>query len=115
MSGSLTVTAFEGAARSVGATAVAAARSKHASVTLSATSAGSQIWAVGRDADRATPHVVDPGQTMVHEFTDATNRETFWVQKLNESTSGPGPVILGATTARPNSWQLAAVEIRPAG
>src|SRR5207253_4300132 len=79
-SGGITVAAFRGAAAAVGATAVASAASGAPQVPVTATKAGSLLWAVGQDPDRAAPRTPLGGQSVVHESLGLMGGGTAWVQ-----------------------------------
>ena len=83
---SLTVVAFRGAS-GVGATGTANAATGAPTVSLTTTRAGSWVFGVGNDWDRAATRTVGAGQTMVHQWVDSTTGDTYWTQ----STSAPTP------------------------
>ena len=109
---SLTVVAFRGAA-GVGASAVANGATGAPSVTLNATTAGSFVYGVGNDWDRAVARVLGPGQTMVHQWLDTASGDTYWVQALSTSVTAPAQVRLNDTSPTTDRWNMAAVEIVP--
>jgi VCBS repeat-containing protein len=109
---SLTVVAFRGAA-GVGASAAANGATGAPSVTLNATTAGSFVYGVGNDWDRAVARVLGPGQTMVHQWLDTASGDTYWVQALSTPVTAPGPVRLNDTSPTTDRWNMAAVEIVP--
>jgi hypothetical protein len=109
---SLTVMAFRGAA-GVGATAGASGATGAPSVSLTATRAGSAVFAVGNDWDKASLRTLGPNQVMVHQWVDTHVGDTFWVQALASATSAAGPVTLNDTLPTTDRWNLAAVEILP--
>jgi chitodextrinase len=113
--GSITVVAFSGADLVVdGPVATANAASGAPSVSLTATRAGSQVWGVGNDWDRATARTVGAGQTKVDEFL-ASVGDTMWVQRQTAAVPLGGTLVTLNDTAPTNDrWNLAAVEVLPA-
>jgi hypothetical protein len=113
--GSISVAAFSGADLAEdGATAAAGASSGAPSVSLTTTRAGSWIWGVGNDWDRATSRTVGPEQTKVDEFL-ASVGDTMWVQRRNAPTpSGGTQVALNDTAPTGDRWNMAAIEVLPA-
>jgi Domain of unknown function (DUF1929)/Bacterial Ig domain len=113
--GSITVVALTGADLVAnGATVAASAATGAPSVSLATTRAGSWVWAVGNDWDRATARTVGSGQTKVDEFL-APAGDTLWVQRLTAPTPLPGTTVTVNDTAPTNDrWNLAAVEVLPA-
>lgn len=113
--GSITVVAFTGADQVVdGSTAAASAFTGAPSVSLTTTRAGSWVWGVGNDWDRATARTVGVNQTKVDEFL-ASVGDTMWVQRQTSATPISGtrvPLINTAPTT--DSWNLAAIEVLPA-
>jgi fibronectin type 3 domain-containing protein len=113
--GSITVVSFTGANLVVdGSAATAGAASGAPSVSLTASRAGSQIWGVGNDWDRATARTVGSGQTKVDEFL-ASVGDTMWVQRQTAATALPGSIAtLNDTAPTSDRWNMAAVEVIPA-
>jgi hypothetical protein len=100
-------------AAGVGAVAHANAPGGGPSVTLTPTSAGSLVFAVGNDWNGSVPRVLGPNQSMVHEFFFPGN-DTFWVQRLDGTVAAAGtPVTLNATEPTDHIWNFAAIEIVP--
>lgn len=114
--GSLTVAAFTGADTATnGATASSSATTGAPSVSLTTTKAGSWVWGVGEDWDRAVTHTPAAGQTIVDQFL-APSGDTFWTQRQTATTPASGASVPISDTAPTNDrWDLAAIEIRPAG
>jgi hypothetical protein len=114
--GSITVAAFAGADTTTnGAVASSAAATGAPSVSLTTTKAGSWVWGVGEDWDRAVTHAPAAGQTIVDQFL-APSGDTFWTQRQTATTPAAGTSVPINDTAPTNDrWDLAAVEIRPAG
>jgi hypothetical protein len=114
--GSITVAAFTGADTSVnGAAASSSAATGAPSVPLTTTKAGSWVWGVGEDWDRAVTHTPATGQTIVDQFLSPSG-DTFWTQRQTATTPAAGTSVPISDTAPTNDrWDLAAVEIRPAG
>src|SRR5207253_7165826 len=82
--GSLTVIGFTHAAGS-GVVGQASAPSGAPDIFLPGVSAGSWVFAVGNDWDKAVGRVPVAGQVLVHQRIDSTTGDTFWVQ----STAAP--------------------------
>jgi len=113
--GSITVVTFTGADLLVdGATAASSASSGAPSVSLTTTRAGSQVWGVGNDWDRAVARTVGANQTKVDEFL-APSGDTMWVQRLTSPVPfAATPVTVNDTAPTNDRWNLAAVEVIPA-
>jgi chitodextrinase len=113
--GLITVAAFQNAnLTNIGAVGGAAASSGAPSASLTATQDGSVVWGVGNDWDGATSRTVGSGQTLVDQYVASNIGDTFWVQKVN-ATSTAGQVVTVSDTAPTNhQWNLAIVEILPA-
>jgi hypothetical protein len=110
--GSITVVALTGADPVVdGATAAASASTGAPSVSLTTTRAGSWVWGVGNDWDRATARTVGAGQAKVDEFLASTG-DTMWVQRQSVPTPASGTsVMLNDTAPTADRWNLAAIEV----
>ena len=50
------------------------------SASLTTTRAGSLVWGVGNDWDKAVTRTVGTGQTKVDEYLAASSGDTYWVQ-----------------------------------
>jgi hypothetical protein len=108
---SLTVVAFTGAS-GVGASNTGGAVSGAPTVSLVAQAAGSLVYGVGNDFDRAVARTVPAGQTKVHEFFAPTG-DTFWVQSANNPTAAAGATVtLNATAPTTDQWNFAIVELK---
>jgi hypothetical protein len=112
--GAITVVSFTGADRVAdGPTTAASGASGAPSATLTATRAGSMVWGVGNDWDRAVAHTVGAGQTKVDEFL-ASAGDTLWVQRQTSPTPlGGTAVTLNDTAPTNDRWNLATVEVLP--
>src|SRR4029077_13255992 len=91
---SLVVLAFTNAS-GVGATAAASNVSTNATASLVAQAAGSVVYGVGNDFDRAITRTVGAGQTKLHEFLAPTG-DTFWMQSVNAVTTSGATVTVNA-------------------
>jgi len=113
--GSITVVALSGADLTAAvASAGASAATGAPSVTVTTTRAGSWVWGVGNDWDRATARTVGSGQTKVDEYL-APVGDTLWVQRQNAAAPLPGTAVtLNDTAPTTDRWNLAAVEVLPA-
>jgi hypothetical protein len=109
---SLLVIAFTNAS-GVGASAVASNVTTNATATLVAQAAGSLVFGVGNDFDRAVTRTAGAGQTKLHEFLAPTG-DTFWMQSVNTATTATGQSITVNATAAgaADQWNLAIVEIK---
>ena len=112
-SGCITVAAFKGAAAAVGATAVAGAASGAPQVPVTTTKAGSLLWAVGQDPDRAAPRTPLGGQSVVHESFGPLGGGTAWVQATGPVAAANSPITMGDSAPTIDRWDLAGVEIPP--
>jgi chitodextrinase len=113
--GSITVVAFTGADRVAdGATAATGAATGAPSVSLATGRAGSLVWGVGNDWDRAVTRTIGSGQTKVDEFL-ASVGDTFWVQRQSSAVPLAGTnVTLNDTAPTNDRWNMAAIEVLPA-
>jgi len=108
---SLTVVAFVGAT-GTGASAVASASSGAPTVSLTTTKAGSLVYGVGNDWDRAIARVLGANQTMVHQWVDTAVGDTLWVQPRSSPTAASGTLVtINDTSPTNDRWNLASVEI----
>jgi beta-lactam-binding protein with PASTA domain len=106
----LTVLAFTGAG-GVGASANTGATTGAPRINVVTQGAGSVIYGVGVDFDRAVARTVPAGQTKVHEFL-APSGDTMWMQSLNAPTGAAGSTAtLNDTAPSTDQWNFAAVEI----
>ena len=110
---SLTVIAFTGVG-GIGASNRAGAITGAPTVSLVTQAAGSVVYAVGNDWDRAVARSIPAGQTKVREFVDTAVGDTFWLQAANGTTASAGmTVTLNATAPTNDQWNLAIVELTP--
>jgi hypothetical protein len=110
----LTVLAFSGAA-GTGAAASASAPSGAPSVTITTQTAGSDSFAVGADWDNAIARTPDTGQSLIDQWVDSTDGDTFWVQGSSGTSAAAGePVTIDDTAPTSDQWNMAAVEVTPA-
>jgi hypothetical protein len=109
---SLTVVAFTGIS-GVGASNAVSGLSTNASAGLVTQAAGSLVYGVGNDFDRAVTRTVGAGQTKVHEFFAPTG-DTFWVQSANAPSVAAGATVtLNATVPAPaDQFNFAVVELK---
>ena len=114
--GSISVVAFSGADTTVdGAVGTGNGTTGAPTATLTTTRAGSWVWGIGDDWDNARARTVGSGQTKFDEDL-APSGDTFWVQ----SQAAPGnpastPVTINDTAPATDRWNLATIEILPAG
>ena len=111
----LTVVSFEGSS-GLGASAAAGALSGAPSISLTATAAGSLVYAVGSDYDNAIGRTLGTGQSFVSQWVDSGNGDTFWVQDETAPTATTSQsVTVNDSAPAGDRWDLAAVEIVPTG
>jgi chitodextrinase len=113
--GAITVAAFIGADTvTKGATVGAAATTGPPTASLVTTRAGSWVWAVGEDWDKATARTVGPGQTLIDQFLSPSG-DTFWTQRQSSPTPAAGTTVtINDTAPTTDRWDLALVEVLPA-
>jgi hypothetical protein len=110
----LTVVAFKGAS-GVGTAAGAAGATGAPGVSLTTTSAGSLVFGVGNDWDRAQARTLGTGQGMVHQWVNTATGDTYWVQQLiNPIAAGGTSVSINDTAPTADRWNLTAIEIKAA-
>ena len=109
---SLTVVAFSGVS-GVGASNAVSGLSTSTSAGVVTQAAGSLVYAVGNDFDRAIARTIPAGQTKVHEFLAPTG-DTFWVQAANAPIAAAGTTAtLTATVPAPaDQFNFAIVEVK---
>jgi hypothetical protein len=107
---SLTVVAFS-AAPGIGARKSASAITGAPKASLTTTQAGSWVFAVGNDRDRAVNRKLGPNQTLVSEATDPA-RDTYWVQSTTAHTASAGTLVtINDTAPTTDRWNLELIEI----
>src|SRR5438105_459314 len=113
--GSMVIVAFTGANTSVdGAVAGGNAATGAPSASLSTTRAGSWVWGIGDDWDRAVARTVGANQTKVDEYLPSVG-DTFWVQRQTNPTAAAGtPVTINDTSPTTDRWNLSLIEVIPA-
>ena len=100
----------------MGASGVGNDRSKHPAATVTASTAGSLVWATGHVDGKAKKVTPDAGDAIVHDSTRKGLHETYWVEQALAPVAAAGtPTTLGLTMSVKDDWQMAAVEIPPAG
>ena len=112
---SLTVVAFTGAS-GIGASALAGKSGGVPSVSLNTTQAGSWVFGVGEDYSNAIARTLGANESLVSQWVDPGPGETFWVQDESAPTPAAGTAVtINDTAPKGDIWELAAVEILPAG
>ncbi len=112
---SLSVVAFQNAG-GVGASSGASAPTGVPSVSLTTTRDGSWVFGTGNDWDNAVGRVVPADQRLVHQFLDTGPGDTMWAQSTLTPSAGAGSVVnLRDLSPATDRWNLAAVEVLPAG
>jgi hypothetical protein len=108
---SLQVIAFTGAA-GVGASNIANGATGAPTVSLVTQRAGSVVYGVGIDFDRAVVRTVPASQTKLHEFL-APSGDTMWMQKASATVAIAGTsVTLNDTAPTGDQWNFAIVEVK---
>ena len=108
----LTVIAFQGSS-GIGAVQSAGAATGTPTVSLTTTRAGSLVFGVGNDWDKATARTVGAAQTLANQWVDTSAGDTFWVQNLTAPAGPIGSIVtLNDTAPTTDRWNLAAVEIK---
>jgi hypothetical protein len=109
---SLTVVTFASAG-GVGASSIANAPTGAPTVSLTTTKAGSLVYAVGNDWDKAAARTPAAGQAIVHQYLPSVG-DTMWVQNLVGPVASLGTVVqIRDTAPTTDRWNLACVEITP--
>src|SRR3954464_2331702 len=109
---SLTVIAFAGVS-GAGTSNAVSGLSTSASAGVVTQAAGSLIYAVGNDFDRALARTVPAGQTKVHEFLAPTG-DTLWVETANApvATAGTTATLSASVPAPADQFNFAIVEVK---
>jgi hypothetical protein len=95
-------------------TSVAASASKGApSLTIKTTAAGSLLYAIGEDWDRAAARTLGPNQILDNQYLDTATGDTYWVQNQTYPPLIPlgASVILNDTAPTNDRWNFVGVEI----
>lgn len=108
--GSMTVIAFTNAS-GPGTVGQASAPSGPPDIFLPGVFAGSWVFAVGNDWDRAVSRVPVSGQVLVHQRVDTQVGDTYWVQSTTAPATGDGLVDIHDSAPTTDQWNYAAVEI----
>jgi hypothetical protein len=108
---SLTVVTFTGAG-GIGASATAGAASGAPTISLLTTKAGSLVYGVGNDWDKAIARSLGPTQVMVHQWVDSGTGDTYWVQAASGAIGPANSLVqLNDTAPTTDRWNFAIVEI----
>jgi hypothetical protein len=112
--GSIVVVAFRGASTtSDGAVGSGNAASGAPTVSLTTTQAGSWIWGIGDDWDKAKARTSGSGQTLFDQFL-ANVGDTYWVQsQASAGNAANAPVTLKDTAPTTDRYDFSAIEIVP--
>jgi hypothetical protein len=114
-SAAINVVAFAGAntTATAGATTSASGSTGAPTASLTTTSAGAWVWAVGDDWDNATARTVGQGQTLQSQ-TLAASGDTFWTQSQTGTTASAGSTVtINDVAPTRDRWNLALLEIVP--
>jgi hypothetical protein len=110
--GSLTVIAFRNAA-GTGVAGATGAPSGAPDIYLPGVAAGSWVFAVGNDWDRAVARTPVAGQQLQDQWIDTAVGDTFWVQSTTAPSTAPGLVTIHDNAPTNDRWNYAAVEVTP--
>jgi hypothetical protein len=110
--GSLVVVAFTNAA-GPGIVGRAGAPTGAPDIYVPGVSAGSWVFAVGNDWDKAIARVPITGQVLVHQRIDTVTGDTFWVQSTAAPSTTNALVTIHDNSPTTDQWNYAAVEIVP--
>jgi len=108
--GSLTVIAFKNAA-GVGVVGRTGAASGAPDIFVPGAQAGSWVFAVGNDWDRAVARTPVIGQVLVHQWVDSSTGDTYWVQSTTAPLTANMLVDIHDSAPTNDRWNYAAVEI----
>jgi hypothetical protein len=108
---SLQVLAIANAA-GIGGAGNASAASGMPSVSLTSQQAGSWVFGVGNDWDRAVARTLPSDQSIVHQWVDTGVGDTFWSQRVTAPTAAAGSTVTVKDTAPVNDqYNMAAIEV----
>jgi hypothetical protein len=100
----------------------AGAQSGQPSLTLRDVPAGSGVYAVGNDWDRAVGRQVGAGETLVSQSVDTQVADTYWTQRLSAPSASPSVTVTDSAptgdewnVAAVDQWNLAAVAVDATG
>jgi hypothetical protein len=75
----------------------------------------SHAVSVGNDWDNAVSRTAGSGQVLMHQWVDTTTFDTYWVQATGPAPTTGSLVTVNDTAPTSDQWNLAAVEVYPAG
>jgi hypothetical protein len=108
----LQILALSGTA-GVGAYNAASGSSGAPKVVVRSAAAGSVLLGVGADWDHALSRSVDAGQSIVSQWVDENDGDTFWVQGVSSTTSERNQLItIDDSEPTTDRWDMAGVEIK---
>jgi hypothetical protein len=108
--GLLHVVAYKGAA-GPGVAGGTGAPSGAPDIYLPGVAAGSWVFAVGNDWDRAVARTPITGQLLQRQWVDTGAGDTFWVQSPPAPSTAPGLVTIHDTAPTNDQYNYAAVEL----
>jgi hypothetical protein len=111
--GLLHVIAFRNAA-GVGVAGASGAPSGAPDIYLPGVAAGSWVFAVGNDYDRAVARTPVTGQVIQRQWVDTGTGDTFWVQSTATPNTALGLVTIHDNAPTNDRWNYAAVEVTAA-
>ena len=111
--GLLHVIAFKNAA-GVGVAGASGAPTGAPDIYLPGIAAGSWVFAVGNDWDRAVARTPVTGQVLQRQWVDSAVGDTFWVQSTATPNTALGLVTIHDNAPTNDRWNYAAVEVTAA-
>jgi hypothetical protein len=111
--GLLHVIAYRNAA-GVGVAGASGAPSGAPDIYLPGVAAGSWVFAVGNDWDRAVARTPVTGQVLQRQWIDSAVGDTFWVQSTATPNTALGLVTIHDNAPTNDRWNYAAVEVTAA-
>ncbi len=108
--GLLNVIAFKGAS-GTGVAGAAGAASGAPDIYLPGIAAGSWVFAVGNDWDRAVARTPVTGQVLQRQWVDTAAGDTFWVQSTQAPNTALGLVTIHDNAPTTDQFNYAAVEL----
>jgi hypothetical protein len=78
------------------------------------TGAGSWVFGVGNDWDRAVAVTASSGQTIQHQWVNTPTGDTYWVQSQTNPTPNAGTTVpISDASLNTDRWNMASVEVLP--
>jgi hypothetical protein len=110
--GAITVAAFVGAdTATLGAVGSGNGANGAPSATLTTTRAGSWVWGVGVDWDKAIVRTLGSGQSLVDQFLSPSG-DTYWTQRQTAVTPAGGTAVtVNDSAPTSDRWDMSLMEI----